>query len=110
MENTSATTQTALTLHDELAQLDFSSVPLVAHELAHQWFGDLVTCKDSSHAWLNESFATYFEALFKEFDMGHDEFMYELRGNAQAYFDEDRDHYRRAMVTHTYKNTKDLFD
>jgi aminopeptidase N len=42
MENTSATTQTALTLHDERAHLDFSSDPLVAHELAHQWFGDLL--------------------------------------------------------------------
>lgn len=110
MENTSCTTQTALTLHDEKAHLDFSSDPLVAHELAHQWFGDLVTCKDWSHAWLNESFATYFEALFKEHDMGYDEFMYELRGNAEAYFDEDRDRYRRPLSTKTYKNTNDLFD
>lgn len=110
MENISATTQTALTLHDERAHLDFSSDPLVAHELAHQWFGDLVTCKDWSHAWLNESFATYFEALFKEHDLGADEFMYELRGNAQAYFDEDKERYRRPIVTHTYKNANDLFD
>jgi aminopeptidase N len=110
MENTSATTQTALTLHDERAHLDFSSDPLVAHELAHQWFGDLVTCKDWSHAWLNESFATYFEALFKEDDLGYDEFMYEMRGNADAYFSEDRDRYRRPIVTKIYKNTNDLFD
>lgn len=110
MENTSATTQTALTLHDERAHLDFSSDPLVAHELAHQWFGDLVTCKDWSHAWLNESFATYFEALFKEHDMGHDEFMYELHGNAETYFDEDKERYRRPLVTRMYKNTNDLFD
>src|SRR5207245_2170030 len=41
MENTSATTQTAETLHDARAHLDFSSDPLVAHELAHQWWGDL---------------------------------------------------------------------
>ncbi len=110
MENTSATTQTALTLHDERAHLDFSSDPLVAHELAHQWFGDLVTCKDWSHAWLNESFATYFEALFKEYDMGAEEFAYELHENAQAYFDEDKERYRRPMVTRMYKNTNDLFD
>jgi aminopeptidase N len=110
MENTSATTQTIQTLHDERAHLDFSSDPLVAHELAHQWFGDLVTCKDWSHAWLNESFATYFEALFKEFDLGYDEFMYEMRGNAEAYFSEDRERYRRPIVTKLYKNTNDLFD
>lgn len=110
MENTSCTTQTALTLHDERAHLDFTSDPLVAHELAHQWFGDLVTCKDWSHAWLNESFATYFEALFKEHDLGYDEFMVEMRGNADAYFDEDSSRYRRPMVTRNYKNTNDLFD
>jgi aminopeptidase N len=110
MENTSCTTQTALTLHDARAHLDFSSDPLVAHELAHQWFGDLVTCKDWSHAWLNESFATYFEALFREHDLGYDEFVYEMHGNAEAYFDEDRERYRRPLSTKFYKNTNDLFD
>jgi aminopeptidase N len=110
MENTSATTQTALTLHDERAHLDFSSDPLVAHELAHQWFGDLLTCKDWSHAWLNESFATYFEALFQEFDKGKDEFAQELHQNAEIYFDEDREHYRRPIVTKVYKQPSDLFD
>ncbi|MBI3076678.1 MAG: HEAT repeat domain-containing protein [Deltaproteobacteria bacterium] len=110
MENTSATTLTARTLHDERAHLDFSSDPLVAHELAHQWFGDLLTCKDWSHAWLNESFATYFEALFKEQDLGKDEFAYEMSGNAQAYFDEDKERYRRPIVTRTYKAPDDLFD
>jgi aminopeptidase N len=110
MENTSATTQTALTLHDERAHLDFSSDPLVAHELAHQWFGDLLTCRDWSHAWLNESFATYFEALFTEHDKGADEFAVELRQNEEIYFEEDRDHYRRAIVTKTFKQPSDLFD
>jgi aminopeptidase N len=110
MENTSATTQTALTLHDERAHLDFSSDPLVAHELAHQWFGDLLTCRDWSHAWLNESFATYFEALFTEHDKGADEFALELRQNEEIYLEEDRDHYRRAIVTKTFKQPSDLFD
>ncbi|MBL0058338.1 MAG: M1 family metallopeptidase [Elusimicrobia bacterium] len=110
MENTSATTQTALTLHDERAHLDFSSDPLVAHELAHQWFGDLLTCRDWSHAWLNESFATYFEALFTEHDKGADEFAVELYQNGEIYFEEDRDHYRRAIVTKVYQQPSDLFD
>ncbi len=80
MENTSATTQTDRTLHDERAHMDFSSDPLVAHELAHQWFGDLLTTRDWSHAWLNEGFATFFEMAFREADRGLDEYLYGVFG------------------------------
>lgn len=110
MENTTATTQTDTTLHDARAHLDFSSDPLVAHELAHQWFGDLLTCRDWSHAWLNEGFATYFEALFREFDKGEDEFQYCRVGLQDAYKREDLDHYRRSIVTNVYMEPVDLFD
>src|SRR5262249_45596690 len=74
MENASATTLTDRTLHDERAALDFSSEPLVSHELAHQWFGDLLTCREWSEAWLNEGFATYFQLLWTEHARGRDEF------------------------------------
>lgn len=40
------------------------------HELAHMWFGDMITCSDWHHAWLNEGFATYAEALWEEHDKG----------------------------------------
>ena len=110
MENTTATTLTDTTLHDSKAHLDFSSDSLVAHELAHQWFGDLLTCRDWSHAWLNEGFATYFEALYEEYHKGRDEFLYSMRETADTYLEEDRSRYRRPMVTNVYGRPIDLFD
>ena len=38
----------------------------ISHELAHQWYGDMITCKDWHHIWLNEGFATYSEAVYVE--------------------------------------------
>ncbi len=110
MENTSATTQTDRTLHDERAHIDFSSDPLVAHELAHQWFGDLLTCRDWSQAWLNESFATFFEGVFREADLGYDEYIYDVFEWVKRYLDEDRQRYRRPIVCNDYRDPIELFD
>ena len=110
MENTSATTQTDRTLHDARAHLDFSSDPLVSHELAHQWFGDLVTCRDWGHAWLNESFATYCEAMWREHHLGRDEFLYDLFGLLQSYLGEARQRYQRPIATNVYNEPSDVFD
>ena len=78
MENTSATTLTDLTLLDERAALDHDVDGLVSHELAHQWWGDLLTCREWSEAWLNEGFATYFEYVWREHAKGRDEADLEL--------------------------------
>ncbi len=110
MENTTATTLTEMTLHDERAHLDFTSDNLVAHELAHQWFGDLVTSKSWSHSWLHEGFATYFDLLFTEDDKGKEEFYYRLLENRETYFEEHDSKYRRAIVTNVYSQPIDLFD
>jgi len=109
MENISATTQTERTLHDRLAHQDFQSEGLVAHELAHQWWGDLLTCRDWSHIWLNEGFATYFDNLFQEYDLGSDEMPVQMREDLQNYLDEDRQ-YRRPIVTQYYSDPLDMFD
>ena len=49
---------------DERSLLDGSSDWVVAHEVAHQWWGDMVTCRDWSHLWLNEGFACFAEAAW----------------------------------------------
>ncbi len=110
MENISATTQTDRTLHDERAHLDFSSEPLVSHELAHQWFGDLVTCREWAHAWLNEGFATYCESMWFEHDLGRDEFLWDVFQLREIYLGEERSRHRRAIVTNVYSDPSDLFD
>jgi len=110
MENTTATTLTEMTLHDERAHLDFTSEHLVAHELAHQWFGDLVTTKSWSHSWLHEGFATYFDLLYTEDAEGEDEFYYRLLENREIYFEETDAKYKRPIVTNVYSQPIDLFD
>jgi aminopeptidase N len=109
MENFTVTTQTDLTLHDDRAALDGDSNGLVAHEAAHTWFGNVVTAKNWSHAWLHESFATYFDALYTRELKGEAEFRYQLLSDAETYFSEDHV-YRRPIVTHVYKEPIDLFD
>ncbi len=114
MENTSATTQTDTTLHDERAHLDFTSDPLVSHELAHQWFGNLLTCRDWSHGWLNEGFATFMERVWIEADTGPhgglDEAKYYSYQDFKDYLGEDQAKYRRPIVCNTYSDPIDLFD
>ena len=110
MENTSATTQTDRTLHDERAHLDFSSDPLVSHELAHQWFGDLLTCRDWAQAWLNEGFATFFECVWREADEGYDEYLYDVFGCVARYLEEDSERYRRPIVCNRFRDPIEIFD
>ena len=112
MENTSATTMTDTLLHDERAHQDLAegTDSITAHELAHQWFGDLLTCREWSHGWLNESFATYFDALFVEHAHGRDDFRYEMHQSARAYMAEDSGSYRRPLVENVFRGPIDVFD
>jgi aminopeptidase N len=98
MENVTATSQndTAI-LHPAWSEPQAISVPLMAHELGHQWFGDLLTTRNWSHSWLNESFATFMEMIFREEDLGTDEGAYDrLDAQEQTFAAEKRT--RRPLV------------
>jgi aminopeptidase N len=111
MENASCTTLTKNLLHDGIAAIDYTrDIEVISHELAHQWFGDLVTCRDWSNLWLNEGFATYCEVLYWESVKGPDYFCYKVIKIADEYFDESKRLYKRALVTRIYKHPDDLFD
>jgi aminopeptidase N len=111
MENISATTQTDQMIHDKRAELDQTSDSLQSHELAHQWFGDYVTCRTWADIWLNESFATYFQALWDEYKLGRDDFLYsDVKQNQDAYFAAWRMGNRRPIVTKNYENPDAVFD
>jgi aminopeptidase N len=107
MENTSATTLMDYTLFTDATENIRESTGLVAHELAHQWFGDYVTCKDWSDTWLNEGFATYYETLYGEHKHGHDAMVYELYSRASQITSMGND--TKAIVRRTYTDPNDMF-
>jgi aminopeptidase N len=111
MENTSTTILTDRCLLDEKAALDNRNTEsLVVHELAHQWFGDLVVIKHWSHAWIKEGMASYSEVMWTEHEYNADEAAYYRLLEARSYIAEDSSRYRRPMVTHIYREAIELYD
>ena len=111
MENISATTQTDNMIHDARTELDLTSDSLQSHELAHQWFGDYLTARSWSDIWLNESFATYFQAMWDEHHLGHDDFLYsDVKSNQDQYFGAWNRGQRRPIVTKNYASPDAVFD
>jgi aminopeptidase N len=111
MENTSTTLLTDRCLIDERASLDNRGTEsLVVHELAHQWFGDLLVIKHWSHAWIKEGMASYSEVMWTEHEYGSDDAAYYRLSEARSYLSEDSSRYRRPMVTHVYREAIELYD
>jgi aminopeptidase N len=111
MENTSTTLLTDRCLLDERATIDnMRTESLVLHELAHQWFGDLVVIKHWSHAWIKEGMASYAEVLWTEYEYGKDDGAYYLLNEARSYLNEDSNRYRRPIVTNIYREAIELYD
>ena len=83
MENTSLTIFSDAFVTDDIGFIDRNYVNVNAHELAHQWFGDLVTEKSSAHHWLHEGFATYYALLAEREIFGEDYYYWKLYESAE---------------------------
>ena len=83
MENTSCTFEASSMLFQADTEELRTLHRLDAHETVHQWFGDLVTCRDWSHLWLNEGFASYYTILYEEQRHGKEAMQYALWEEAE---------------------------
>jgi aminopeptidase N len=109
-ENTTATLLGEGVIHDKRAEQDFSWDRIIAHEIAHQWWGDLITLRSWKHTWMNESFATYSDYLYTNHDRGEDEGAYELLGKKNQYLQEAHTRYMRPIVFDRYERPQQNFD
>lgn len=89
--------------HQTLTSLLGPYEHLLTHELAHQWWGDMVTCENFHHIWLNEGFATYSEALWVEYKYGKE--AYSDKMNSRKYLGEGT-----IYVEDITTNPREIFD
>jgi len=111
MENTSATTNTSSSLRSPqlIPEFPANEDPLISHELAHQWFGDLVTCNDWGDIWLNEGFATFFEMVWTESQYPKDQADYD-RWTAIHEWLAQSSLYAKPIVRHDFDDSSEFDD
>jgi aminopeptidase N len=109
-ESTSATLIAEWTVQNAAEMKDRSPDALIAHELAHQWWGDMVGYRDWEHIWLSESFATHAEYLYALHDLGADEAALTLDQQKAEYLEESRTKFIRPIVTNKWNTPNEMFD
>ena len=109
MENTTATLHQASAQQDARELVDGNSWEgTIAHELFHQWFGDLVTAESWSNLTVNESFANYSQVLWNEYKYGADAGAYENEKDKLTYFGSQGQ--KKDLVRFYYADKEDMFD
>ena len=109
MENTSAVIHGDFVQLTDRELLDESHEDVIAHELFHHWFGDLVTCESWSQLTLNEGFATYGEYLWKEHKYGLEAARYHFQADLKAYLSE-ASYSPKSLIRNHYNSPDDIFD
>lgn len=111
MENTSAVIHGDFVQQTKRELIDGSAgEDVIAHELFHHWFGDLVTCESWANLPLNESFATYGEVLWREYKYGDDKAAEGLQNDLNSYLNEVKDGNHKDMVRFDFERREDMFD
>lgn len=111
MENTTAVIHGDFVQQTRRELIDGSAgEDVIAHELFHHWFGDLVTCESWANLPLNESFATYGEVLWREHKYGDDKAAEGLQNDLNAYLQEVKEGNHKDMVRFDYDDREDMFD
>ena len=109
MENTSATIMMEALQATSRELLDENWDGIIAHELFHHWFGDLVTCESWSNLPLNESFANYSEYLWEEYKYGKDAADYHALDEKMQYLAESKKK-QEPLIRYYYNDREDMFD
>jgi len=109
MENTSATVHNESVQKNNRELLNAPNDDIISHELFHQWFGDLATCRSWSHLILNEGFTTYGEQLWLEYKYGDDAALAKANSHIEHYLNYADNINDDPIIQFNYKHPDDMF-
>ena len=90
--------------YGKLVLKDSTETNLISHELAHQWWGNRITCKDWNHFWLNEAFATFMSAAYNEHRFGSQKYKSDIDSYFKVYQDIKKRGSDKALVFNNWTN------